>query len=133
VRSLLLATKQLQEVLHQWSAGQVTETDVSDVYVRIGTDFNHTLHAFAYHNIDMRFVFFLGPLFYSLAEYLSDDNLDRRLAISTLSQKIFVTFWNDVSAKIPPQSCWECICPKCDRSCTDYSKVCNLNSTHGRL
>jgi len=25
---------------------------VSDVYVRIGTDFNHTLHAFSYHQID---------------------------------------------------------------------------------
>jgi hypothetical protein len=56
VKNLLLATKELQDALHQWSIGQVSETDVSDVYVRIGTDFNHALHAFAFHNIDMRFV-----------------------------------------------------------------------------
>jgi hypothetical protein len=56
VKSLLLATKQLQEALYQWSIGQVSETDVSDVYVRIGTDFNHALHAFAYYSIDMRWV-----------------------------------------------------------------------------
>lgn len=54
VRNLLLATKELQEVLRQWSVGQATETQVSDVYVRIGTQFNATIHAFAHHNIDLR-------------------------------------------------------------------------------
>jgi hypothetical protein len=56
VRSLLLATKDLQDMLKQWSLGEATETQVSDVYVRIGTDFNTTVHAFAYHDIDLRSV-----------------------------------------------------------------------------
>ncbi|KAJ6625957.1 hypothetical protein B0H10DRAFT_1999640 [Mycena sp. CBHHK59/15] len=53
VRNLLLATKQLQKTLTEWSLGQVSETQVSDVYVQIGTDFNTTIQAFAYHRIDM--------------------------------------------------------------------------------
>ncbi|CAK5271485.1 unnamed protein product [Mycena citricolor] len=54
VHNLLLATKQLQAVLEQWSVGRASETDVSDVYVQIGTDFNTAVQAFAYHRIDLR-------------------------------------------------------------------------------
>jgi hypothetical protein len=53
VRNLLLSMKQLQETLKHWSVGQATETQVSDVYVQIGTDFNATVHAFSYHKIDL--------------------------------------------------------------------------------
>ncbi|KAK1220207.1 hypothetical protein PQX77_017027 [Marasmius sp. AFHP31] len=53
VRNLLLSMKQLQEVLRQWSVGQATEGQVSDIYVRIGTDFNTTTHAFNYHHLDL--------------------------------------------------------------------------------
>ncbi|KAJ7123758.1 hypothetical protein C8R44DRAFT_831299 [Mycena epipterygia] len=53
VRNLLLSTKQLQKSLSQWSLGQVSETQVSDVYVKIGQDFNNTIQAFAYHRIDL--------------------------------------------------------------------------------
>ncbi|KAF9264012.1 hypothetical protein L218DRAFT_926823 [Marasmius fiardii PR-910] len=53
VRNLLLSMKQLQETLRQWSVGQASESRVSDVYVQIGTDFNTTMHAFAYHHIDL--------------------------------------------------------------------------------
>ncbi|CAK5271484.1 unnamed protein product [Mycena citricolor] len=53
VHNLLLATKQLQAVLEQWSVGRASETDVSDVYVQIGTDFNTAVQAFAYHRIDL--------------------------------------------------------------------------------
>ncbi|KAK7055435.1 Bud site selection protein 6 [Favolaschia claudopus] len=53
VRTLLVSTKDLQKILIQWSLGQVSETDVSDVYVQIGTDFNATIQAFAYHRIEM--------------------------------------------------------------------------------
>ena len=56
VRYLLLATKDLQEVLAQWAVGAATDTQVSDAYVRVGTDFNLAVHAFAYHNIDLRCV-----------------------------------------------------------------------------
>jgi hypothetical protein len=55
VRNLLLSTKQLQDALTQWSNGLATETQVSDVYVQIGTQFNTTIHAFAYHKIDLRY------------------------------------------------------------------------------
>ncbi|KAG6828977.1 hypothetical protein H0H87_012914 [Tephrocybe sp. NHM501043] len=54
VRSLLLSTKRLQELLKEWSLGRATETQVSDAYVKIGTDFNNTIRAFAYHQIDLR-------------------------------------------------------------------------------
>ncbi|KAJ7270617.1 hypothetical protein B0H12DRAFT_1093117 [Mycena haematopus] len=53
VRNLLLSTKQLQKILTQWSLGQVSETQVSDVYVQVGTDFNAAIQAFAYHRIEI--------------------------------------------------------------------------------
>ncbi|KAJ7153470.1 hypothetical protein C8R43DRAFT_1002115 [Mycena crocata] len=53
VRNLLLSTKELQKSLTQWSLGQISETQVSDVYVQIGTDFNTAIQAFAYHRIDL--------------------------------------------------------------------------------
>ncbi|KAF7373663.1 Bud site selection protein 6 [Mycena sanguinolenta] len=53
VRNLLLSTKQLQKTLTQWSLGQASETQVSDVYVQLGTDFNTAIQAFAYHRIDL--------------------------------------------------------------------------------
>lgn len=31
----------------------MTETEVSDVYVTVGTDFNNVIRAFAYHRIDL--------------------------------------------------------------------------------
>lgn len=54
VRNLLLSTKDLQKALTQWSVGQVSETQVSDVYVQIGTDFNTVIQAFANWQIDLR-------------------------------------------------------------------------------
>lgn len=43
---LLVATKQLLETLTQWSRGSATETEVSDVYVRLGYEFNIASRAF---------------------------------------------------------------------------------------
>lgn len=53
---LLVAIKQLLEALTQWSTGRMSETEVSDVYVRLGNDFNAAVAAFGQFNIDMRFV-----------------------------------------------------------------------------
>ncbi|KAJ7042988.1 hypothetical protein C8F04DRAFT_1075630 [Mycena alexandri] len=53
VRNLLLSTKDLTKTLTQWSVGQVSETQVSDVYVQIGTDFNAAIQAFANWRIDL--------------------------------------------------------------------------------
>ncbi|GAM82890.1 hypothetical protein ANO11243_008760 [Dothideomycetidae sp. 11243] len=46
VTHLLVATKQLLETLTMWSRGQATETEVSDVYVRLGYEFNIACRAF---------------------------------------------------------------------------------------
>ncbi|TFY80582.1 hypothetical protein EWM64_g3430 [Hericium alpestre] len=53
VATLLDVTKQLQEMLRLWSTHQVDEGQVSDVYVRIGTEFNATVTAFQHYNIDL--------------------------------------------------------------------------------
>lgn len=54
VTRLLVATKLLLEALTQWSVGQRSETDVSDVYVRLGNDFHSARVAFHSYGIDMR-------------------------------------------------------------------------------
>jgi Actin interacting protein 3 len=46
VTHLLVATKQLLETLTQWSRGQAQEEEVSDVYVRLGYEFNLACRAF---------------------------------------------------------------------------------------
>ncbi|KAK7687293.1 hypothetical protein QCA50_009798 [Cerrena zonata] len=53
VTRLLVSIKQLLESLTQWSKGLATESQVSDVYVRLGNDFNAAVAAFAAFNIDM--------------------------------------------------------------------------------
>lgn len=52
VTHLLVATKQLLETLTQWSRGQATDSQVSDVYVRLGYEFNMACRAFAAINVD---------------------------------------------------------------------------------
>ncbi|CAE6513568.1 unnamed protein product [Rhizoctonia solani] len=53
VTRLLVATKQLLESLTNWSKGIMTESDVSDVYVQMGNDFNSAVAAFQASGIDM--------------------------------------------------------------------------------
>ncbi|KAJ4307231.1 Bud site selection protein 6 [Collariella sp. IMI 366227] len=52
VTHLLVATKQLLETLTQWSRGKATDTQVSDVYVRLGYEFNMACRAFTAINVD---------------------------------------------------------------------------------
>ncbi|KAH9898714.1 AIP3-domain-containing protein [Xylariomycetidae sp. FL2044] len=52
VTHLLVATKSLLETLTQWSRGQATDTQVSDVYVRLGYEFNMACRAFTAINVD---------------------------------------------------------------------------------
>ena len=47
VTQLLIATKQLLETLTQWSRKQAAESQVSDVYVRLGYEFNLACRAFS--------------------------------------------------------------------------------------
>ncbi|KIL69454.1 hypothetical protein M378DRAFT_786433 [Amanita muscaria Koide BX008] len=53
VTRLLVSIKQLLESLTQWSQLKVDEMAVSDVYVRLGNDFNAAVTAFAAYNIEM--------------------------------------------------------------------------------
>lgn len=53
VTKLLVAIKQLLEALTLWSTLKMSEGQVSDVYVRLGNDFNAAVTAFAAFNIDM--------------------------------------------------------------------------------
>lgn len=55
VHSLLLSSKQMQELLQRWSVGEATEGQVSDAYVKICTDFSATVNAFKGHNIDLTY------------------------------------------------------------------------------
>lgn len=49
---LLVATKQLLETLTMWSTGRATEGEVSDVYVRLGYEFNIACRAFNAIGVD---------------------------------------------------------------------------------
>ena len=51
-----MAIKQLLEALTLWSTVKMSEGQVSDVYVRLGNDFNAAVAAFAAFNIDMAYV-----------------------------------------------------------------------------
>ncbi|KAF2771247.1 AIP3-domain-containing protein [Teratosphaeria nubilosa] len=52
VTHLLVATKQLLETLTLWSRGSATEGEVSDVYVRLGYEFNIACRAFNAIGVD---------------------------------------------------------------------------------
>ena len=54
---LLVSIKALLETLTAWSQSKKSENDVSDVYVRLGNDFNAAVAAFGSFRIDMACVF----------------------------------------------------------------------------
>ena len=56
VTKLLVSIKALLESLTKWSEQQITDMDVSDVYVELGNNFNAAVAAFASHNITMKLV-----------------------------------------------------------------------------
>lgn len=49
-----MSIKALLETLTLWSTLQKSENDVSDVYVKLGNDFNAAVAAFASYNISMQ-------------------------------------------------------------------------------
>ncbi|KAJ5762008.1 uncharacterized protein N7511_005390 [Penicillium nucicola] len=79
-----VATKQLLETLTQWSRKQASENDVSDVYVRLGYEFNLACRAFSAIGVDTSD---LGPvpdllrtiLEDTLSQDASSQSLDRYL------------------------------------------------------
>ena len=50
---VLVATRELVEVLNEWSKFHVSENDVSDIYVKVVNEFNMLKHAFTISGIDM--------------------------------------------------------------------------------
>lgn len=74
VTHLLVATKQLLETLTQWSRRNSTENEVSDVYVRLGYEFNIACRAFNAIGVDTSD---LGPV----------PDLLRQILEETLSQE----------------------------------------------
>lgn len=54
VTRLLVSIKALLESLTKWSEQEMTDMDVSDVYVRLGNDFNAAVAAFAAYDIEMK-------------------------------------------------------------------------------
>jgi hypothetical protein len=62
VTRLLVSIKQLLECLTQWANANSSEEDVSDVYVRLGNDFNAAVAAFAFYEIDMSYVLRPGTI-----------------------------------------------------------------------
>ncbi|KAL5531489.1 hypothetical protein ACEPAG_4366 [Sanghuangporus baumii] len=74
VSNLLDATRRLEEALRQWGALEISEIEVSDVFVIVGNCYNEMIVAFQVHNIDMRDVSnFLTDLRGLLEESLSED------------------------------------------------------------
>ncbi|KAJ7043575.1 actin interacting protein 3-domain-containing protein [Mycena alexandri] len=91
VTRLLVAIKQLLEALTQWSLLKIDESNVSDVYVRLGNDFNAAVAAFAAFNIDMAELMSVpddlrNVLEQCLAEDATPDNLE--LYLPTVRQII---------------------------------------------
>lgn len=84
VTHLLVATKQLLETLTQWSRNAASEGEVSDVYVRLGYEFNIACRAFNSIGVDTQD---LGPvpdllraiLEETLSQEASQQSLDRFL------------------------------------------------------
>ncbi|KAL1304720.1 hypothetical protein AAFC00_003667 [Neodothiora populina] len=84
VTHLLVATKQLLETLTHWSRGTASEAEVSDVYVRLGYEFNIACRAFNSIGVDTND---LGPvpdllrsiLEETLSQEASQPSLDRFL------------------------------------------------------
>ena len=56
VTRLLVSIKKLLEGLENWSKGEVTDAQISDLYVRFGNDFNAAVFAFDSCGIDMAYV-----------------------------------------------------------------------------
>ncbi|KAJ8694967.1 Bud site selection protein 6 [Pleurotus ostreatus] len=86
VTRLLVAIKQLLEALTSWSQLKMDENQVSDVYVRLGNDFNAAVAAFSAFNIDMRELLSVPEdlrtvLEACLAEDATPENLERFLPI----------------------------------------------------
>lgn len=85
---LFASTKKLLVALTQWSLMKVDEAYVSDVYVRVGNDFNSAIEAFSQFNVDMsEFLAFPGDLRNVLEQCLAEDPTPESLELYLPSVK----------------------------------------------
>ena len=89
VTRLLVSIKQLLEALTLWSQMKMDETQVSDVYVRLGNDFNAAVTAFAGFNIDMACVNNIHSCFFDGCVTFDTES-------SCLSPTIYAMYWSNV-------------------------------------
>ncbi|KMU87093.1 YlBUD6 [Coccidioides immitis H538.4] len=82
VTHLLVATKELLETLTQWSRGQASEVKVSDVYVRLGYEFNLACRAFGAIGVDTTD---LGPV-PDLLRTILEDTLSQDASTESLNR-----------------------------------------------
>ncbi|KAK3722776.1 Bud site selection protein 6 [Vermiconidia calcicola] len=82
VTHLLVATKQLLETLTMWSRGTATEGEVSDVYVRLGYEFNIACRAFSAIGVDTSD---LGPV-PDLLRAILEDTLSQEASQASLDK-----------------------------------------------
>ncbi|CAG7918890.1 unnamed protein product [Penicillium olsonii] len=82
VTHLLVATKQLLETLTHWSRKLATENDVSDVYVRLGYEFNLACRAFSAIGVDTSD---LGPV-PDLLRTILEDTLSQDASAASLDR-----------------------------------------------
>ena len=82
VTQLLVTTKLLLEGLTSWSQRRMTEQEVSDIYVKLGSELNTVVHIFRQSGIDMR----LGKIcFYNI------QNITKlKIGILTLKSIVFI-------------------------------------------
>ena len=120
----MVSIKALLESLTQWSKATVDEGQVSDVYVRLGNDFNAAVAAFGAFGIDMRYV--LPPVVpFTRALYKPYPS-----ASSLPSLKTFVLSSRLVSQRTPPQRTSKSTSPKCARLSLVSSKACVASSPY---
>ncbi|KAL5341745.1 actin interacting protein 3-domain-containing protein [Aspergillus crustosus] len=94
VTHLLVATKQLLETLTQWSRRQVSENEVSDVYVRLGYEFNLACRAFNAIGVDTSD---LGPV-PDLLRTILEDTLSQDASPQSLD--VFLPRIRDIIIKL---------------------------------
>ena len=82
VTHLLIATKQLLETLTQWSRHTATEAEVSDVYVRLGYEFNIACRAFTAIGVETAD---LGPV-PDLLRSILEDTLSQEASPASLDK-----------------------------------------------
>jgi hypothetical protein len=82
VTHLLVATKQLLETLTQWSRKTATEGEVSDVYVRLGYEFNLACRAFSAIGVETSD---LGPV-PDLLRAILEDTLSQEASPASLDR-----------------------------------------------